>query len=90
MSSAATNASLLNRYTHALREPAVWRRAARLGICVGLVQVGLHQGDHWLRGEVTRAVILKSIASLLFAIFVVLFASASTRADALRSAASSS
>ncbi|MEO7414247.1 MAG: hypothetical protein ABIZ81_12910 [Opitutaceae bacterium] len=89
MSSEPATASLLNRYTRALRESAVWRRAARLGIGVGLVQVALNQGDHWLRGEVTRAVVLKSVASLLFAILVVLFASASTRADALRATVSS-
>jgi len=77
--------SLHRRYSLALSEPAVWRRAARIGVCVGLVQVALNQGDHWLRGEVTGVLILKSLSSLLFAILVVLFASASTRADALRS-----
>jgi len=76
-------------YWHALRERAVWRRTAKLGFAVGLVQVALNQGDHYLRGEVTRSVILKSVSSLLFAILVVLLASASTRADALRSSPSS-
>ena len=70
-------------------ERAVWSRAAKLGLVVGLVQVALNQGDHWLRGEVTRIVILKSLSSILFAIFVVLLASASTRAAALRSPPSS-
>ena len=77
-------ASLPQRYARALREPAVWQRAARIGIFVGLVQVALNQGDHWARGEVTRTIVLKSISSVLFAVFVVLFASASTRAEALR------
>ena len=76
--------SLRSRYLLALREPAVLRRAARLGVCVGLVQVALNQGDYWLRGEVTSVLILKSVSSLIFAILVVLFASASTHADALR------
>lgn len=81
----ATTHNFRRAYLHALCERAVWRRAVRLGIGVGLVQVALNQGDHWLCGEVTRIVILKSISSVLFAIFVVLLASASTRAEALRS-----
>ena len=82
-------ASLPSPYLRALREAAVWRRAFRLGTAVGLVQVALNQGDHWLRGEVSRLVVLKSVSSLLFAIFVVLLASASTRAEALRSTSTS-
>lgn len=73
----------LGRYRRALRERAIWRRAVRLGSAVGLVQVALNQGDHWARGEITPVLILKSVCSLLFAIFVVLFASASTRAAAI-------
>ena len=73
-------------YWHALRERAVWLRAAKLGLIVGLIQVLLNQGDHWLRGEVTPVILLKSVSSLLFAILVVLLASAATRAEALRSA----
>lgn len=75
-------------YFRALREPAVWRRAARLGLLVGLIQVALNQGDHWVKGEITRVVVLKSISSILVAVLVVLLASASTRAEALRSASS--
>ncbi len=79
------DASLQTSYLRALREPAVWRRAARLGLLVGLIQVALNQGDHWVRGEITRVIMLKSISSILVAILVVLLASASTRAEALRS-----
>ena len=75
-------------YARVLREPAVWRRALRLGAAVGLVQVTLNQGDYWLRGEVTGLLILKSVSSFLFAILVVLLASVSTRAEALRTAPS--
>ena len=78
------SASLRTCYVRALREPAVWRRAARLGLLVGLIQVALNQGDHWVRGEITRVLILKSTSSILVAILVVLLASASTRAEALR------
>jgi len=82
----------LSRSPHwrALTERAVWVRAAKLGLVVGFIQVALNQGDHWLHGEVTRVVLLKSAASLLFAILVVLLASASTRAEALRSVPPSS
>ncbi len=78
-------ASLRTCYIRALAEPAVWRRAARLGLVVGLIQVALNQGDHWVRGEVTRLILLKSVSSILVAVLVVLLASASTRADAIRS-----
>ena len=79
-------ATLRACYLRALREPAVWRRAARLGLLVGLIQVALNQGDHWVRGEITCIIILKSVSSILVAVLVVLLASASTRADALRAA----
>ena len=73
-----------SHYWHALRERAVWLRAAKLGLVVGFIQVSLNQGDHWLRGEVTPLIVLKSISSLLFAMLVVLLASVSTRAESLR------
>ena len=79
---------LRSHYFRALGEPAIRQRALRLGSLVGLVQVALHQGDHWLRGEVTALIVLKSAASVAFAIFVVLLASVSTRAAALRTNAS--
>lgn len=79
------SASFRHCYVRALSEPPVWRRAARLGLFVGLIQVALNQGDHWVRGEVTKVVILKSASSVLVAILVVLLASASTRAEAIRS-----
>lgn len=62
-------------YWHALRERAVWVRAAKLGLVVGLIQVLLNQGDHWLRHEVTTGVILKSILSPLLS-FAIAFSSA--------------
>jgi hypothetical protein len=73
-------------YVRALLEPATRHRALRLGTAVGLVQVTLNQGDHWLRGEITTTVVIKSVSSLLFAMLVVLLASAATRAEALRTA----
>lgn len=62
-------------YWHACRQPTVWRRASRLGLTVGLVQVALNQGDHWLRHEVDALVVLKSILSPLLS-FSIAFVSA--------------
>lgn len=59
----------------ACRQPAVWRRAARLGLAVGLAQVVINQGDHWLRHEITPLLILKTILSPLLS-FSIAFASA--------------
>ncbi|MEO6569308.1 MAG: hypothetical protein ABIO94_11150 [Opitutaceae bacterium] len=75
-------------YRRALREPAVWRRAGRLGLVVGLIQVSINQGDHWVRNEITKLVLLKSACSVLVAILVVLLASASTRAEAIQTSSS--
>ena len=73
MPAAASDSS--SPYWHACRQPAVWRRATRLGLTVGLVQVALNQGDHWLRHEVDAVVVLKSILSPLLS-FSIAFASA--------------
>ncbi len=73
----------------ALRTPAVWRRAALIGLPVGLLQVAVNQGDHWLRLHLTGAVVLKSIVSPLLS-FGIAFASATaTHAAQLRRQASS-
>jgi hypothetical protein len=62
-------------YWQACRQPAVWSRAARLGLVVGLIQVSLNQGDHWLSGHITTGIIIKSILSPLLS-FGIAFASA--------------
>ena len=69
---------------------ATWLRTVRLGLVVGLVQVALNQGDHWLSGHITVRLVAKSISLILFAMLVVLVASASARAESLREAPSSS
>jgi hypothetical protein len=40
---------------------AVWLRAARISVPVGLLQVALNQGDHWLHGHVTGAILAKTL-----------------------------
>jgi hypothetical protein len=62
-------------YWQACRQPAVWSRAAKLGLVVGFIQVSLNQGDHWLRHEVDAVLVVKSILSPLLS-FGIAFASA--------------
>ena len=70
-------------FLQACRQPAVWSRAARLGLVVGLIQVSLNQGDHWLRGEITPAVIIKSILSPLLSFAIAFASAAATQAESL-------
>lgn len=46
-----------------LRDSAAWSRTLRIGLPVGLVQVGINQGDAWLAGAVTAGVVAKSLLS---------------------------
>jgi len=70
-------------YWQACRHPAVWSRAAKLGLVVGIIQVSLNQGDHWLRGEITTAVIIKSILSPLLSFGIAFASAAATHAETL-------
>lgn len=47
----------------ALNDPVVWSRTLRIGLPVGLVQVCINQGDAWLAGAITTAVVVKTILS---------------------------
>ena len=62
----------------AFQQRSVWLRALKLGLTVGLLQATINQGDHWLRGEFTRAVIIKSIVSPLIGFTLVLVSAAET------------
>jgi hypothetical protein len=77
-------------YRDALRTPAVWRRAAKLGLIVGLIQVTLNQGDHWLRHEVTLAVVIKSILSPALSFGIAFASAAATRVENLQRSARNS
>lgn len=57
---------------------AVWSRAALVSLPVGLLQVGINQGEYWLRGELTAAVISRSLLTPLVTLTVALLAAAST------------
>ena len=56
----------------------MWLRAVKLGLTVGLLQATINQGDHWLRGELNRAVIIKSVVSPLIGFTLVLVSAAET------------
>ncbi len=49
--------------TSPFTDPVVWGRTLRIGLPVGLLQVCINQGDAWLAGAVTGAVIFKSLLS---------------------------
>lgn len=63
---------------HALACGEVWRRAAPIGLSVGLFQAALNQGDHWLHNEVTIGVVIKTILSPLITLSVALLSAAIT------------
>jgi hypothetical protein len=63
---------------HALACGEVWRRAAPIGLSVGLFQAALNQGDHWLHNEVTTGVVIKTILSPLITLSVALLSAAIT------------
>lgn len=65
-------------WLQSLRQPAVWLRAATLGIAAGLVQAVINQGDRWLDNSVDGAVMVKTILSPLISFTLVLVSSAVT------------
>jgi hypothetical protein len=75
-------------YWQACRHPAVWSRAVKLGLVVGFVQVSLNQGDHWLQGEVTTGVVIKTVLSPLLSFLIAFASAAATHADNLQRSAS--
>ena len=81
-----TSADSRRLYWQAARDPAVWRRAARLGLVIGFLQTSLNQGDHWLHGEITTGLILKTILSPMLSFAVAFLAALGTRVEALRRA----
>ncbi len=68
---------------------AVWLRAAKLGVPVGLVQVALNQGDHWLNHEITAGVVLKSILSPLLSFAIAFVSAVATHSENLPRSTSS-
>jgi hypothetical protein len=80
-------ASPIPLYWQACRHPAVWTRAAKLGLVVGLIQVSLNQGDHWLQGHITTGVVIKTILSPLLSFGIAFASAAATHVDNLQRSA---
>ena len=74
------NASQTSRMTflHALLLPAVWRKAAPIGLAIGLLQAAVNQGDHWLRHEIDSTIIIKSIISPLIGLSLAVISAAAS------------
>jgi hypothetical protein len=51
-----------------------WKRAVKLGLTVGLLQVAINQGEFWLRHAVDAAVVFKSVLTPLVTFTVALVA----------------
>ena len=68
------------RFWSACRERSVWIRAAKLGLPVGVAQVALNQGDHWVAGGITTVLVLKTLLSPTLSFLIAFVSAASTRA----------
>jgi hypothetical protein len=62
----------------ALRQWQVWRRAALVGLSVGILQAALNQGDYWVTHTVNGTILAKTIISPLLTFSVALASSAGT------------
>jgi hypothetical protein len=71
----------LHRYLAAARDPRVWQRTLILGLPVGLLQVALNQGDHWLSQHVDATVVAKSCLSPLLSCAIAFLSSAGAAHD---------
>ena len=84
----AVEAQPKDLYWRACLAGSVWRRAAKIGLTVGLIQVALNQGDHWLRHELSAGVIVKSILSPLLSFSIAFVSAAGTYVENLQRALS--
>jgi type III secretory pathway component EscS len=67
-----------------LRTRAVWVRAAKLGLVVGVLQTLLNQGDHWVHRKVDMVVVAKTILCPLLSFAVAFISIATTQVENLR------
>ena len=63
-------------WLQALCQAVVWRRAAIVGLPIGLLQAVINQGDVWLRHEETFSTVAKTIVSPLVTFSVALISAA--------------
>jgi len=73
-----------NSFLHAMLLPAVWRKAAPIGLAVGMLQAAVNQGDHWLHAEFTSVVVLKSILSPLIGLSLAVVSAAASHQGKLK------
>lgn len=70
-----------NRWLAALARKAVWRRACKLGVPVGILQAFINQGDYWLLNRSHEASMTKTIISFLVTFVAALGSSAEVHLD---------
>lgn len=63
-------------WVQAFRQASVWRRAAVVGLPIGLLQAVINQGDVWLRHEQTVGTVVKTLVSPLVTFAVALISAA--------------
>ncbi len=71
-------------FLRALLSPVVWRKAAPIGLSVGILQAIINQGSHWLDGEFTPPVIIRSILTPIVTLTVSLLSAAATHLELQR------
>ena len=71
-------------WMQAFAQAAVWRRAATVGLPVGVLQAAINQGDVWLRHEQTAGTVVKTLLSPLVTFSVALISAASVWVDEQR------
>lgn len=76
-------------YRRACLNGMVWRRAAKVGLTVGLLQVAVNQGDHWLHHEFSAALVAKSILSPVLSFSIAFVSAAGTHVENLERSPSS-
>ena len=76
-------------YRRACLDGMVWRRAARIELTVGLIQVAVNQGDHWLHHEFSAGMIAKSILSPALSFSIAFVSAAGTHVENLQRTLSS-
>jgi hypothetical protein len=65
-------------YLRRLLLPAVWRKAAPIGLVVGVIQICINQGDHWLNHQITAGIVIKTILCPLVSLGVAVASAAAT------------
>lgn len=63
-------------WMQAFCQATVWRRAAVVGLPIGVLQAVINQGDVWLRHEQTAGTVVKTLVSPLVTFSVALISAA--------------